>query len=76
MEIKIWNDCTHSVPTVYTHAFTGDGEDVWKACHEEGCPPFNLAVIHHFDFDNDLTPWPASNVRKGAPPSAEMLLLT
>lgn len=68
MEIKIWNDCTHSVPTVYTHAFTGDGEDVWKACHEEGCPPFNLAVIHHFDFDNDLTPWPASNVRKGEPP--------
>lgn len=68
MEIKIWNECTDSVPTVYIHAFTGDGEDVWKACHESGCPPFNLAVVHHFDFDNDLTPWPADNVRKGAPP--------
>lgn len=68
MKIKIWNNTTESVPTVYIHSFTGNGEDVWEACTQLQTPPFNLVSIYDFDFDNSLTPWPAEGVRKGQPP--------
>lgn len=67
MEIKIWNNNKQSVPTVYIHSFVGNGEDVWKACQDLHCPPFNLVSIYDFDFDGDLTPWVAENIRKGQP---------
>ena len=68
MDIKIWNSSELSVPTVFIHSFIGNGEDVWKACKELDCPPFNLVSIYNFDFDGDLTPWEADNIRKGQPP--------
>ena len=65
---KIWNDNKESVPTVYIHSFIGNGEDVWKAAHEIGCPPFNLVSIYDFNGDSDLSPWEAENIWKGQPP--------
>lgn len=68
MKYKIWNDSNESVPTVFIHSFVGNGEDVWKAAHEMGCPPFNLVSIYDFDGDGDLSPWEAENIWKGQPP--------
>lgn len=68
MKIKIWCNSTESVPAVYLHSFTGNGEDVWKACMELQMHPFNLVVIYDADFDSLLTPWPAEGIRKGQPP--------
>ena len=68
MAFKVWSDSKSSVPTVYLHSFRGEGEDVWKACHDISCPPFNLVSIHDINLDAALTPWPAQSIRKGQSP--------
>ena len=64
LNYKLWTDSKKSRPTFYFHSFTGDGRDVWEACHELNCPPFNLVSIYDFESDADLTPWQADNVWK------------
>lgn len=68
MAFKVWSDNKTSVPSVYIHSFRGDGADIWQACHNINCPPFNLISIYGIDFDNALTPWPAPGIRKGQLP--------
>ena len=63
-KIRIWR-CGTSAPTVYIHSVAGDGHKVMDACRRIGCPEFNLVSIYGFDFDADMTPWPAPGVRKG-----------
>lgn len=67
-KISIWSGGNGPLPTVYVHSVAGDGHNVWEACKRIGCPDFNLVSIHDFDFEGDLTPWPAPGVRKGQPP--------
>ena len=68
MAFRVWTENKAEVPTVYLHSFKGEGEDVWKMCHELDCPPFNLVSIHNIDLDSALTPWPAPGIRKGQEP--------
>ena len=75
MQYKIRNSSQSSVPTVFIHAFTGDGQDVWDACRAMQCPPFNLVTLYGFDPENDLTPWSADNIRKGAAPFGQGAML-
>lgn len=44
-------------PVVYLHVFEGDGEGVWRACHELGCAGFTLASIGDLFWDDDMSPW-------------------
>ena len=44
-------------PVVYLQVFEGDGEEVWRACRELGCPDFTLASIGNLAWDDDLSPW-------------------
>ncbi len=68
MKTTIWKGAAdRSLPTVYIHSVAGDGHNVWNRCREMGCPEFNLVSIHDFDFEGELTPWPAPGVRKGLP---------
>ena len=68
MKTTIWKGAAdRSLPTVYIHSVAGDGHNVWNRCKEMGCPEFNLVSIHDFDFEGELTPWPAPGVRKGLP---------
>lgn len=61
---------TEKLPVVYLHSFRGDGEDVWKACREAGCPPFALVSVNNpgTGFDDELSPWPAEGVWKRQAP--------
>ena len=68
MALKIWNDSPLSVPTVFLHSFSGNGENIWQTCHNLGCPAFNLVSIYDLDFDAVLTPWITDGVRKGQRP--------
>ena len=65
---QLWSDSKESVPTFYIHSFTGNGEEVWKACHQLQCPSFNLVSIHGIDLDAALSPWQAEGVWKGQAP--------
>lgn len=67
-KVRIWCGGEDALPTVYMHSVAGDGHCVWEACRRIGCPDFNLVSIYDFDFDGDLTPWPAQGVRKRQPP--------
>lgn len=74
MEYTLWYDemtaGTEKLPVVYLHSFRGDGEDVWKACREAGCPPFALVSVNNpgTGFDDELSPWPAEGVWKRQAP--------
>lgn len=74
MKYTLWYDetatGTEKLPVVYLHSFRGDGEDVWKACHEAGCSPFALVSVNNpgTGFDDELSPWPAEGVWKGQAP--------
>lgn len=65
--MRVW-DCGEVAPTVYMHSVAGDGSKVMEACRKLGCPPFNMVSLYGFDFDGDMTPWPAPGVRKGQEP--------
>ena len=67
-KIRVWSGGEGELPTVYIHSVAGDGHNVWEACGRIGCPDFNLVSIHDFDFEGELTPWPAPGVRKGQSP--------
>ena len=62
---------TDVIPIVYLHSFRGNGEDVWKACHElNDCPPMVLVSVNNpgTGLDDVLSPWPADGVWKGQAP--------
>ena len=67
-KVRIWRGGEGALPTVYIHSVAGDGHCVWEACQRIGCPDFDLVSVYDFDFDGDLTPWPAPGVRKRQPP--------
>ena len=74
MDYTLWLDKdiagTALLPVVYIHSFRGNGEDVWKACHDAGCPQFALVSVNNpgTGLDDELSPWPAQNVWKGQAP--------
>lgn len=74
MEYTLWLDDrisgAYPLPVVYIHSFRGNGEDVWMACREEGCPPFALVSVNNpgSGLDDELSPWPAEGVWKGQAP--------
>ncbi len=68
MKIKVWTGRGTNLPTVYIHSVAGNGENVWKRCFVSGnVPEFNLVSIYDFNFEGEMTPWPAPGVRKGLP---------
>lgn len=76
MEYTLWYDSGEGIagagplPVVCIHSFRGNGEDVWKACREAGCPPFALVSVNNpgSGLDDELSPWPAEGVWKGQAP--------
>ena len=67
-KIKVWTGLGENLPTVYIHSVAGNGENVWKRClAQDGAPQFNLVSVYDFDFEGELTPWPAPGVRKSLP---------
>lgn len=67
-KVKIWPGEGSGLPTVYIHSVAGTGENVWRRCREyDSVLRFNLVSIYDFDFEGDMTPWPAAGVRRGAP---------
>ncbi len=61
---------TPGAPLVVLNAFEDEGEPLYAACRELECPDFTLAAVSAFDWDADLTPWPAPPLRKADPPFA------
>lgn len=49
-------------PLVVYHAVRGEGDVLWQACMDAGCPVFSLAVVNGVDWDSDMTPWPVPPV--------------
>lgn len=73
MEYTLWYDGScgqKTLPVIYIHSFRGNGEDVWTACRDSGCPPIVLVSLNNEGngLDDELSPWPSPGVWKGQAP--------
>ena len=64
-ERTVFPSAAPGAPLVVLPAFEDEGEALYAACREPDCPDFTLAAVSDFDWDADLTPWPAPPLRKG-----------
>ena len=61
--IKIYSDTDEAVVTVILNS-EEDTDKIWQICKQIGVEPFNLVCITGFNWNRDLSPWPAEPIFK------------
>lgn len=55
-------------PVIYLNTFSGEGQKIFAAAHNAGCPPFTLVAISNLDWNHDMAPWNSPPVFPKASP--------
>lgn len=55
--ILVYPSPTANRPIVYLNTYAEEGDRVYKALHERGCPAFTLVAINGLNWDHDMAPW-------------------
>lgn len=60
--LKIYPAEGEDLPLICLNDAADSGPDILARCRQEGCGPFHLVTIHGFDWEEDMTPWPAGDI--------------
>lgn len=55
-------------PVIYLNTFEEEGDRVYKALNDAGCPDFTLVTISGLEWERDMAPWDIPPVSKNAAP--------
>ena len=44
-------------PVIYLNTFSGEGQRVFEAVRDGGCPSFTLVAVSDLDWNRDMAPW-------------------
>jgi len=66
--IELYPSAAADRPIVYLNSSSGEGQQIYEALRELGCPELTLVVISRLNWNHDLAPWDAPPAfKKGAP---------
>lgn len=66
--ISIFPDAEAGAPVIYLNTFSGEGQKVFEAAQNAGCPPFTLVAISNLDWNHDMVPWDSPPAFKNSEP--------
>ena len=67
-KVTIFGAERKGVPAVYLPTVMREGDKVWQACNEKGCPPFALIELSGFDWNDCMSPWAIPPISKNDTP--------
>lgn len=67
-KVTIFGAERKGVPAVYLPTVIHEGNKVWQACNEKGCPSFTLIELSDFDWNDCMSPWAIPPISKNDTP--------
>ena len=66
--ISLFPSLKTNTPIIYLNTFSAEGQKVYEAAQDIGCPPFTLVAISNLDWNHDMAPWDSPPAFRNAEP--------
>ncbi len=56
-KVQVYPSAEADRPVIYLNTYSEEGDQVYEALRERGCPAFTLVAISGLNWDHDMAPW-------------------
>lgn len=67
-DVTVFPSGEPEAPVIYLNTFAQEGQRVYEALLDSGCPAFTLVAVAGLDWDHDMAPWDCPSPFKNARP--------